>query len=456
MAFTGEFSECESCLICNEPRRDAQGRPRKVSYHYEIIPRLQGMFQDPEQSRALNRDNAPHNNNPDLLADKFDGDYFRELSQRTVKVQGIDIGHTYFSDGRDQSLAISLDGFTFFETVGKHVTKTKYNTWLIIGILDNLDPLTRTRRKNIMILGVIPGPGSPKNLNSFLHWLQRDLHLLSIGILSWDAAKREYFLLRAYLLWLFGDMPAIAHIMNMKGHNGICPCRACYIRGSRNISGGKTNYYPVLWNPDGNHLDITTLLTQNHRDHQSFVEDLAEIEETRRTQSAAALKRLLKDTGINGWTFLYEIDSVDLPRSCVHDFMHLAALNTIPNYVKIWTGNFPQLDGAGGDSGYLINDEDWKEVARRTEDANRLIPYAFSRAIPNLVQRVGMTADAWFFWYLFIAPYALHGILKEPYYTHAMDLVRIIRTCMKFEITRTEVKGPLTEWCYKWVRDHER
>jgi hypothetical protein len=71
MAFTGEFSECDRCLLCNEPRRDTQGRPRKVSYHYEIIPRLQGMFQDPEQSRALNRDNAPHNDNPDLLADKF-------------------------------------------------------------------------------------------------------------------------------------------------------------------------------------------------------------------------------------------------------------------------------------------------------------------------------------------------------------------------------------------------
>jgi hypothetical protein len=67
-----------------------------------------------------------------------------------------------------------------------------------------------------------------------------------------------------------------------------------------------------------------------------------------------------------------------------------------------------------------------------------------------------MTADAWFFWYLFIAPYALDKILKDPYYTHAMELVEIIHSCMKFEITRTEVEGPLTAKCRKWVTDYER
>jgi hypothetical protein len=168
------------------------------------------MFMDPEQSRKLNRDNREPNGDPDILADKVDGDYFKELSQKTVEVEGISTGHQYFQDGRDISLTLSLDGFTFFQTLGKHTSSTKYSTWLVIAMIDNIDPITRTQRKNILILAVIPGPGSPKDYNSYLHWLPEDLRLLSIGVLSWDAAKREFFLLWAYLLWILGDMPAIA------------------------------------------------------------------------------------------------------------------------------------------------------------------------------------------------------------------------------------------------------
>ena len=456
MAFTGDHSELESCLICGEPRRDARGKRRNTSYHFSIVDRLRGMYQDAGRSRELNRDNAPPNDDPDMLSDKFDGDYFKDLSQRTVKVQGVDTGYRYFADGRDISLTVSLDGFTFFETVGKQVNKTKYNTWLIIAIIDNLDPLVRTQRKNIMVLAVIPGPGSPKDLNSYLHWFKRDLYILSIGVLSWDAAKREWFLLRAFLLWLIGDMPAIAHIMNMKGHNGKRPCRACYIQGTRNITDGKTTHYAVLTRPDGSRLEISDLMENNMRTHQSFIDDNYDIQEVQENGSAAALKRVQQDCGIRGWSILHTLDSISFPQSFPHDLMHLGGLNVIPNFVSIWAGDFNGLKDVGGNFDYLLSPDELAVVGQRTEQANLYIPYAFSRAIPNIARKQSMTADAWFFWFLAIAPYALHGILKEPFYSHAMDLARIIRTCMKFKITRTEVTGTLTEMCYKWVRDYEQ
>ncbi|KZT50081.1 hypothetical protein CALCODRAFT_505077 [Calocera cornea HHB12733] len=40
---------------------------------------------------------------------------------------------------------------------------------------------------------------------------------------GFDASKKEVVTLRAHLCLLFGDMPAVAKLMNMKGHNGAKP-----------------------------------------------------------------------------------------------------------------------------------------------------------------------------------------------------------------------------------------
>lgn len=42
---------------------------------------------------------------------------------------------------------------------------------------------------------------------------------------------------------------------------------------------------------------------------------------------------------------------------------------------------------------YVINTEDWNIVGEQTEKANKLIPYAFSQAIPNVTRKQSMTAD---------------------------------------------------------------
>jgi hypothetical protein len=38
-------------------------------------------------------------------------------------------------------------------------------------------------------------------------------------------------MLHAYLIVIFGDIPAISMIVHMKGHNGISPCHMCKIQG---------------------------------------------------------------------------------------------------------------------------------------------------------------------------------------------------------------------------------
>ena len=52
------------------------------------------------------------------------------------------------------------------------------------------------------------------------------VHLESMGEckVHFDVISQSLFLLHAYLILAFGDIPAITLIMRMKGQNGISPC----------------------------------------------------------------------------------------------------------------------------------------------------------------------------------------------------------------------------------------
>jgi hypothetical protein len=63
---------------------------------------------------------------------------------------------------------------------------------------------------------------------------------------SYDALAQVIFVLRAYLIVIFDDMPAIEMVMRIKGHNRPFPCRMCSIKGVR-VRGtkGPTLYVPL-------------------------------------------------------------------------------------------------------------------------------------------------------------------------------------------------------------------
>src|SRR6266571_731363 len=65
-----------------------------------------------------------------------------------------------------------------------------------------------------------------------------------------------FFTLRAYLILVFGDIPAISMVMRMKGHNGASPCRMCEIRGLRAPDQPGTTLYVPL--DRSSHPDVQT------------------------------------------------------------------------------------------------------------------------------------------------------------------------------------------------------
>ena len=119
--------------------------------------------------------------------------------------------------------------------VGKPVTIPIFNY--------NLPPEIRFQKKYCIHIATIPGPKKPWDWDSFCWPLIQELLQLEQGIKAFDAVIQRVFLLHAYLILAFSDIPTMALIMCMKGQNGIRPCRICNIKAV--CFNTRMNYVPL-------------------------------------------------------------------------------------------------------------------------------------------------------------------------------------------------------------------
>ena len=76
-------------------------------------------------------------------------------------------------------------------------------------------------------------------------------------------------------------------------------------------------------------------------------------------------------------------------------------------------------------------------------------------SIPNIDTDLNrFTAEDNAFWLTWLALYLLKDCLPDPYYTHLLELVNIIKCCTGFGMTIDELKELATK-LYKWRLDYE-
>jgi hypothetical protein len=160
---------------------------------------------------------------PDSTEDIFNGEHCRTLQETYVTVIGELKAYKFFSSACNIAFGLLTDRFALF-------CCCKKTAWPLILFNYNLPPEICFHICNILALGVIPGPNKPKDFDSFLWPLVEEFLKLSEGVCAFDITTSELFALRAYLVLVFGNMPAILMVMRMKGHNGIAPCRMCNIK----------------------------------------------------------------------------------------------------------------------------------------------------------------------------------------------------------------------------------
>jgi len=441
--FTGKYKTLDHCPFpdCQEPCYNASGKPRFRFQHLPIGPWLGALFRNEETANFLHyRSNHTLNQNHDKTSDIFDGSLYRELCEQYVKAEGTTYSHKYFEDPRDIALGLSLDGFPIFGT-------TNQSAWPVILINFNLPPDIRTHLTHILCYGVIPAPRAVKDMDSFLYPLYRELVKLAAGISTLDLHGEELFLLRAFLILIFGDMPAIAKIMRMKGHNGFCPCRFCEIHGIRHPE-GKVYYVPLQQTEADSCYDPKAL---PKRTHQRFLDQAGEVV---LAATNAEEDRLSTKYSIKGIPLLSLLGSLSFPSSFPLNFMHLIFENLIPNLINHYTGNFKGLDS--GSESYQLSADVWSAICEAGAASGKTIPSSFGASMPNIEkEQSSMTADSWSFWSQHIGPVLLHNrFKKDHYYKHFMDLNRLIKLCLNYDMDPADIEE-IRHGFAKWVTEYE-
>ena len=449
--FAGPHATHQHCPYCKEPRFNSKGKPRRRFTYIPLIPRLIAFYKNTDFSEKLGY-RANRQTDPGVIKDVMDAQNYKTLCQTHVSVDGKEKMYKFFEDPRDLALGFSTDGFCPWK-------KRKKTCWPLLFFNYNLPPEIRFWLCYVLCVGIIPGPNKPKDFDSFLWPVIEELLKLLAGVPAFDAVRQEVFALRAYLLVIFGDIPAISMVMRMKGHNGICPCRMCRIGGLR-IPGnhGTTHYVPLNRSQHptvkNDHKAVKVYQPQSLplRNHDEFLRSARLVQ---MASTNAGSERLAKASGIKGIPLLSHLPSLFFPASFPYDFMHLIFENVIKNLVLLWTGDFKGLGEGRGE--YELNPGVWDAIGEATVESGSTIPSAFGTRPPNVADdKSALTADTWSFWMLYLAPVLLAGkFRKQVYYDHFIRLVELLHICLQFEITVNDVQV-LRQGFSKWVTDFEK
>ena len=442
VCFVGPYEDLTECPNCKEARYTTDKKPRKNFDYLPVIPRLKAMLGNSSLAKKM-RYRAEYVHEPGVVKDALDGSHYQSLLNTIVPT---DEAHPffYFSDDRDIALGLSTDGFAPFK-------RRDATCWPIILFNYNLPPEIHFLKDYYIHVATVPGPKKPWDWDSFCWPLIQELIQLEAGVKTFDAISRSIFSLHAYLILAFGDIPAMALIMRMKGQNGVSPCRICEIKGVCFES--RTHYVPLrrdkIPRADPRQYDPSQLPI---RTHEKLLEQASEVE---MAPNNVTRERLAKKYGIKGIPVLSSISSISFPSSFPFDFMHLIWENLVPNLIEFWTGTFKDLDHQ--DKDYFIEPHVWNEIGAATAASRATIPYAFGAAVPNIAtKRFQMNAEMYSNWTLFIAPVVLRGRFKKPqYYKHFMRLVEILKLCLSLEISNAML-NQIDEGFRRWVEEYEK
>lgn len=449
VAFTGPHAKLKACPRCRKPCYHQNGQPMKTYRYIPLIPRLVAYFLNRELNERMRYRSEGHTRakagKNGYMTDVFDGSHYLGLLQKEVTIHGHALGHTYFSDPRDIALGLATDGVNPWR-------RRKSTFWPILLYNFNLPPEERSHDDNAICVGEVPGPEKPKDMDSFLYPAVQELLKLAVGVKAYDVIEDEIFTLRAYLLTVFGDIPAVSMLLRMKGHNARLPCRLCTIQGVRIPNSRTTTYYVPLCrkNLQVNQTDYDPT-NLPPRTHKQF---MAQAHEVQSAETNAQSERSATEYGINGVPLLSTLDSLSLPLSTGYEFMHLVFENLIPNLTLLWSGNFKDLNK---DQPFVLDKTVWEAIGATTAASRSTMPSCYGAPVPNIAtDRSTFSAETWSQWALFIGPVVLNGRFQNKrYYDHFCDLVSLINLCLKFEFSREDI-SKIRDGFIHWVKRYER
>ncbi|XP_020094140.1 uncharacterized protein LOC109714114 [Ananas comosus] len=218
MLYWKENSSAKQCNICGLSRWKVCGNgksknvPHKILRYFPITPRLQRLFMSTKTASEM----TWHYNRID--------DGFLSHPSDAKAWKHFDASHQSFAiEPRNVRLGLASDGFNPF---GKF--SNAYSIWPVVLIPYNLPPWLCMKQEYFMLSLLIPGPCGPgNNIDIYLQPLIDELkELWEVGVETYDAYKKQNFVMHAAILWTINDFPAYGNLSGWV-NKGKLACPLC-------------------------------------------------------------------------------------------------------------------------------------------------------------------------------------------------------------------------------------
>ena len=376
MAFTGDSRSATSCSYkdCNERRYKSQQsvkakpKPQATMLYVPIIPIIQAYYgNEATASQMRHRDNCLKSALEALARGAGVKSEFANSGNHVHHYKKLGL----FADERDTALTISSDG-------AQLTMKKQSNMWILIMVLLNLPPEMCYRANNVIIPLVIPGPSAPGNIESFIYPLFEELAMASVGFWTWDAIDSAYFILRAYLCGVKGDMLGSAKLSGMAGHSALHGDRFSMVQGAYPAKqrGGKPQYYPIsppekrTYNPKRPIVDVDFLPLRTQGHYWETIERL-------QGASQAEQRKIMKQTGISRLTICAASPAFRHPSFFPLDPFHLFYENCMVHIWDLW------VEHSSAGEQIHMNKEIASQLGGEIEKAVKTLPPSFCGPIRN-------------------------------------------------------------------------
>src|SRR6266498_4215064 len=153
ICYTDVYESYQNCPLCNSSRYNLNNKLKKVMLYLSIKKMLKIQYNNKVRAKELLYRYEYITNKQ--LDDKifnviFHEDIYKELLERNL-----------FKNNRDIAFMIFCNEYQIFKQ------KTD-DCWAFLIINNNLDPLIRVKKENLLIPFLIPGLKQPKDFNTFL------------------------------------------------------------------------------------------------------------------------------------------------------------------------------------------------------------------------------------------------------------------------------------------------
>lgn len=443
IAYTGAYAELHSCPFCRHARQNTKNIPFRTFDYIPLTHRLRLQFANKERAQSLKNYPQSLEDNPwNGVRDYWDGRLHQEHKRRG-----------FFKDPRDLALSVSADGVDLFN-VGK------YSIWPLVITSLNVDPRERVKKHNLMLCGIIPGPKNPRDIHSFLRPLIDKLKELANGISDvYDASTGTNFTLRAHLVLVTADLPAMSKLMGISGHGSYNHCRFCTAQG---VYAGHV-YCPLRTPHDTPqesvfNYDPANLTLRNNATYRHVANETLECE----NYNPNARPRPIY--GVAQYSVFYELDTIDFPRSFPVDVMHLVFQNVVPKMYLWWTGTFLGSDEneLGNEDELAMSKKTWREIGAEMEGSIKTIPSSFGKALRNIYLYSGSyKASEWSNFLLHYSSALLHvqhrgqHRLRRDLFEHFGKLVTAVSLAIDYDISHEDISNIKT-LLVEFVSDYEK